>query len=294
MPLPARLHVRSGPARFAIVVAPVLALLALVGGMVGGIGSTNGSPDGLVDTAVPATAAPVPAVGSGTGALSLGISVTPGIICVSNNPGCPSSEQVARVTLQADAPQLVTTTYPAVQVVFLLETTLYDGVYDGSLGVPGRENCADSSSHMPCEESNGVPFFVANAGEIAASIASANPKSSVTFGLVNFFSTGDVYDKFSVDAAQGLESVAYHVDVGTPVPANAFEEAVTSTFQSEVLDGGWVYPGLNFGNNILHSDSITALYGVLMGYGINWIPNAHHVLVLIGSTAPRDPAYVQD
>ncbi|MCI4362396.1 MAG: hypothetical protein L3J77_04300, partial [Thermoplasmata archaeon] len=170
----------------------------------------------------------------------------------------------------------------------------YDGTYDSQGGVPGREYCADSSLRQPCEESNGVPFFVANAGHIAASIASSNPRSSVTFGLVDFFSTGDAYDKDQSITAEGLESVAYHVDVGTPVPASEFESAVTGTFQANVLDGGWIYPTLNFGNNILHSDSITALYGVLMGQGITWLPNAHHVLVLIGSTAPRDPSYIQN
>ncbi|HEV8049965.1 MAG TPA: hypothetical protein VGP88_05180 [Thermoplasmata archaeon] len=246
----------------------------------------------LAPSALPAD--PAPSVTTGGGTLSLGISVTPGIICVSNNLACPSDQRSARVTLQAVAPALVTTYYPAVQVVFLLETTAYDGTYDGSLGVPGREYCADSSAHQPCEESNGVPFFVANAGTIASAIANANPRSAVTFGLVNFFSTGDAYDKFSADGAQGLESVAYHVDVGIPVPPSQFQSQVAATFQSEVLNGGWVYPDLNFGNNFLHSDSITALYGVLLGYGISWLPNAHHVLVLIGSTAPRDPPYVQN
>jgi hypothetical protein len=242
------------------------------------------------------TVASTPAIGTGLGptGLSLGISVTPGVICATNNIACPGDQRSARVTLAVAAPPTVTITYPAVQVIFLLETTAYDGTYDSQGGVPGREYCADSSLRQPCEESNGVPFFVANAGTIAASIASANPRSSVTFGLVDFFSTGDAYDKDQSVNAQGLESVAYHVDVGTPVHADEFESAVTGTFQANVLDGGWIYPGLNFGNNILHSDSITALYGVLMGQGIDWLPNAHHVLVLIGSTAPRDPAYIQN
>jgi hypothetical protein len=274
--------------------ALVLTALAVLGSIVGSVAATNSGPGPVVAPVVDPTPEVSPAVGSGTGALTLGISVTPGIICVSNNLACPSDEQDARVTMQVVAPDLVTTSYPAVQVVFLLETTLYDGVYDGSLGVPGREYCADSSAHQPCEESNGVPFFVANAGAIAAGIASANPRSSVTFGLVNFFATGDAYDKPADASAQGLESIAYRVDVGAPVPADEFESQVVSTFQSNVLGGGYVDSGVNFGNNFLHSDSITALYGVLLGYGIDWDPNAHHVLVIIGSTAPRAPAYVQN
>jgi len=269
-----------------------LAILAAVLGSLPVVRESSSSPSLPLLTGERSHAAP--AVTTGGGTLSLSISVTPGIICVSNNLACTSDQRAARVTLDAVAPPLVTTTYPAVQVVFLLETTAYDGTYDGSLGVPGREYCADSSAHQPCEESNGVPFFVANAGSIAAAIASANPRSQVTFGLVNFFSTGDAYDKDSADAAQGLQSVAYHVDVGIPVPAHEFQSLVDATFQSEVLNGGWVYPTLNFGNNILHSDSITALYGALLGYGISWLPNAHHVLVLIGSTAPRSGPYVQN
>jgi hypothetical protein len=288
-----RSGVRLGGGALGIPGALLLTAVALLGAVAGSWGSFDPGTTGALLPSI-ATGSPAPAVGSGSGTLSLGISVVPGIICVSNNPACPTNQRDARVTMDVVAPDFVTTTYPAVQVVFLLETTLYDGTYDGSLGVPGREYCADSSAHQPCEESNGVPFFVANAGGIAAAIASANPRSSVTFGLVNFFATGDAYDKVADAGAQGTESVAYHVDVGTTVPANEFETQVTSTFQSEVLNGGWVQPGLNFGNNFLHSDSITALYGVLLGYGINWIPDAHHVLVLIGSTAPRDPSYVQN
>jgi hypothetical protein len=280
---------------------PVLvALLFSVLTVAGAVAVLTSAPRPLASAVSSEAASPTvvtpPAVSSGQGptGLSLGISVTPGIICVSNNIACPGDERTARVTMSVAAPPTVTITYPAVQVIFLLETTAYDGTYDAGGGVPGREYCADSSLHQPCEESNGVPFFVANAGHIAASIASANPRSSVTFGLVDFFSTGDAYDKDGSLGAEGLESVAYHVDIGTPVSANNFESAVVGTFQAEVLNGGWIYPGLNFGNNILHSDSITALYGVLMGQGIDWLPDAHHVLVLIGSTAPRDPSYIQN
>jgi hypothetical protein len=284
------------PARHRVVIA-LLFSSVMVLGAVAALSPATRAPTHLAATAShPPRALAGPGIGSGMGpsGLSLGISVTPGIICVTNNIACPGNQQTARVTMEATAPTSVTITYPAVQVIFLLETTAYDGTYDGSLGVPGREYCADSSLHQPCEESNGVPFFVAHAGDIASTISSANPRSSVTFGLVDFFSTGDAYDKFSVDTAQGLESVAYHVDVGAPVSASNFESAVTGTFQQQVLGGGWVYPGLNFGNNILHSDSITALYGALMGEGIAWVPNAHHVIILIGSTAPRDPSFIQN
>ena len=270
--------------------ALAVAVLALGGAAAGLIAS--GAPTVLSASAAPdgPHLAVAPGVNSGTGAISLSVSVTPGIICVSSNIGCPSNQRTARVTMTAAAPPYVTISYPAVQVVFLLETTIYDGVYDGSGGPPSTEACADSTLHEPCEESNGVPFFLTHAGEIANAIASANPRSSVSFGLVDFFATGDVYD----DAPADTIAYGYHVDVGSPVPPGAFQAAVSSSFTQGVLGGGWTYPDADFGDNLLHSDSITALYGALMGYGIDWIPGAHHVLVLIGSTAPRDPSYVQN
>jgi hypothetical protein len=279
----------------ALLVAALLTLLlsALAPPASAAPAGSVGAPPVLGLSAIPS--ANRPATAASQGLLTLNIAETPSLLCDSQAPVCPGGiARTARVSLQVVAPPDVTITYPAVQVVFLLETTLYDGSYDGSLGVPGREYCADGSAHAPCEESNGVPFFVANAGAIANSIASANPHSHVTFGLVDFFATGDEYDKAIDDGASGLESVMYHVDIGSPVTASQFQGAVASTFQAEELAGGWVTPGLNFGNNFLHSDSITALYGVLMGYGVEWTPDAHHVLVLIGSTAPRDPSYEQN
>lgn len=277
-----------------VVAALLFGILTVFGSVAVASIGTNPSPPPAFHAAIAPSTGPALGTDPGAGSLNLGISVTPGIICVTNNVACPGDERSARVTLSVGAPQSVTISYPAVQIVFLVETTLYDGTYDSGGGVPGREQCADSALHQPCEESNGVPVFVAHAGQIASSIAAANPRSQVTFGLVDFFSTGDAYDKAGNVGQQGLESQAYHVDVGTPVSAVEFESAVIGTFQADVLNGGWIYPGLNFGNNFLHSDSITALYGALMGQGIDWLPGAHHVIVLIGSTAPRDPAYIQN
>jgi hypothetical protein len=58
------------------------------------------------------------------------------------------------------------------------------------------------------------------------------------------------------------------------------------------LNGTYILPNSSLADNLLDSSSITALYGALMGMGIGWSPTAHHVVVWIGSTVPRDPNYV--
>jgi hypothetical protein len=215
--------------------------------------------------------------------------------------------------------------WPAVQVVFLLETTPFDGAFRALLenGDEGLDPCAGGGvlnyNLTPlCGESNGIPFFVANAGTIAKSIQTAHPFTNVTFGLVDY---GATYDNW--DDSQGAShdtfiwnttgcppfpcqppyistnwddtpSFEYHVDVGRTVPAAAFQSAVEQTFQKNVLDGGMFDPSSNLSDNFLHSSSITALYGALTGQGIDWAPDTHHVLVLVGSAAPRDPGYLQN
>ncbi|MCI4368497.1 MAG: hypothetical protein L3K09_02900, partial [Thermoplasmata archaeon] len=84
-----------------------------------------------------------------------------------------------------------------------------------------------------------------------------------------------------------------HVDIATFVPASSFGSAVVSTFQAQVLGGG--YTGI-FGldDNFLHSPSIAALYGALVGSGLDWSPDTHHVIVYMGSSAPRDPSYAEN
>ncbi|MCI4349531.1 MAG: hypothetical protein L3J93_04875 [Thermoplasmata archaeon] len=174
--------------------------------------------------------------------------------------------------------------WPAVQLVFVLETTPYDGVYDPSAHDPGRDACALRGATL-CEESNGIPFFVANAQAIADGIAARHPESNVSFALVDYFATGA--------ADNDPDGSSYHVDVGTFVAPSGFGTAVRTTFQSTVLSGGYVYSDSDLSDNVLTSSSITALYGALLGDGLGWSPRAHHVLVWLGSTAPQDPAYAQ-
>ncbi len=197
-----------------------------------------------------------------------------------------------QVTLWVNATGHELTAPSYVQVVFVLETTPYDGVYDATSGDAGSGWCAG-----PCEESNGVPFFVTNAGTIAADIAneynagqtSCTPgvQRAVCFAMVDYFST----EGADHDDGDGSE---YHPDVTAFTPAGSFQSAVQSTFQSTVLAGGWTYGDSDFSDNILSSSAITALYGAQRGTGLAWDPTADHVIVWIGSTAPREYGYLAD
>ena len=228
---------------------------------------------------------------SPSGALSLSIAAAPGAICVGGLASCAAGSPAARVTLSAAAPPGVSSSYPSVQVVFVLETTPYDGVYDPTApgGESGYDPCASPSysGRALCEESDGVPVFVANAGAIAGKIQSANPNSQVSFGLIDFASDGNG----PWDDGDGS---AYHVDIGAFVPATQFGSLVSSTFQATQLGGGWTYPDSDLRDNFLDSPVITTLYGALQGAGLGWSARAHHVIVWIGSTAPRDPNFSEN
>jgi hypothetical protein len=216
--------------------------------------------------------------------LTLGISASPSRICAYGESTCPAGTGLSHVTMTAVAGLQGLETWPAVQVAVVVETTLFDGVYDGAAGDGGADPCTAMEPYfMPCEESNGVPFFVAHAQQIANAIQSANPRSLVSFALVDYFATLDNFDD-----GDGSE---YNVDIPTFVPASQFGAQVQGTFQANQLGGGYVYPDSDFADNILHSSSITALYGAILGTGLGWSPDVHHVIVWMGSTVPRDPAY---
>lgn len=175
--------------------------------------------------------------------------------------------------------------WSTIQVAFLLETTAYDGVYDPAAGDPGYDPCGSASSTaILCEESNGVPVFATRAGQIVQGIAAAHPGSNVSFALADFFSTLGSFDDG--------DGYAFHVDVQNFTAASAFQSAVNHSFRSTVLGGTNVYGDSDLSDNILHSSSISGLYGALGTSGFNWTGSAHHVVVLIGSTAPRAPGYV--
>ena len=221
---------------------------------------------------------------SARGLLDLSVGVAPSQLCAYELSSCPAGTGLARVTLRAEVPSNTSPSWPAVQVAFVVETTLFDGVYDSSAGEAGS-GCANSMGGMPCEESNGVPVFIAHAQQIANSIVRANPNSQVSFAMVDYFAT------CNWDDCDGAE---YHVDIPTFIRAADFGSSVVSTFQSEVLGGNWYYGDSDFSDNFLHSSAITALYGTIVGSGLDWSNNTHHVIVWMGSTAPRDPNYPEN
>ena len=145
--------------------------------------------------------------------MDLSVADTPSAICALQETSCPAGVGVSRVTLTASAPQTSFESWPNVDVVFVIETAVYDGVYDPTAGDPGNDQCAqsDAPAGPACEESNGVPFFVADAQQIANAIQDANPHSAVKFALVDYFATKDQWDD-----GDGAE---YHVDIGTFIPA---------------------------------------------------------------------------
>ncbi|MCI4367396.1 MAG: hypothetical protein L3K08_06560 [Thermoplasmata archaeon] len=242
------------------------------------------------DRVVPLREAGTPAIAPGGSAstdpgISLGIGVAPGKICAQLQATCPAAAGLARVTLTANAATSGPESWRAVQVAFVLETTVYDGTADATAGDPGKDPCMPTTQ-LVCEESNGVPFFVANAQLIASEIQTANPHSAVSFALVDYFATLTDHDD-----GDGSE---YHVDIQNFVAASVFGAAVSSTFQAEVLAGGWVYADSDLSDNILDSSSITALYGTIIGSDLSWTNDTHHVIVWMGTTAPRDPSYLVD
>jgi hypothetical protein len=234
--------------------------------------------------AAPATQAS-PDAGT-TNTLQLGIADQPTTICAYEESSCAAGIGISHVTLSAYAGGSGYLAWPKVQVAFVVETTDNDGVYDPTAEDPGSDPCAGSGTMTVCEESNGVPFFVANAQNIANAIAEANPHSAVSFALVDYFATLTNFDDGDGDE--------YHVDIQQFIPANQFGSAVVSTFQAEVLGGGYVYSDSDESDNQLHSSVITALYGTIIGSGLDWDEGTHHVIVWMGSTAPRDPNYLED
>src|SRR5580658_776816 len=221
--------------------------------------------------------------------LAGGINTLPTAICAGDTPNCPAGTGIARTTLTASPASNGGIEWPAVQIAFVIETTPYDGAGDMTAGEDGTDTCASTpNAYSPfCEESNGIPFFVANAQTIANSISAANPHSAVSFALVDFFATYD-------DNWNDGDGAEYHVDIQQFVPANTFGADVRSTFQASVLDGGWIYPDNDLADNMLSSSSITALYGTIIGSGLTWSNDTHHVIVYMGAAAPQDPAYSED
>ncbi|MCI4351418.1 MAG: hypothetical protein L3K15_07900 [Thermoplasmata archaeon] len=223
--------------------------------------------------------------------LALGTSAAPYNICALGSATCTAGTGVSRVTLTAQTTAAPAPYWPDVQVAFVIETTAYDGTFDHYNSFYGNDPCAIATNGQGplCEESNGVPFFIDNAQSIAAAIQIANPHSNVSFAMVDFFGTDDDWNDGPGD------SWKYHVDISDFVGPTEFGSAVVSNFKDVQLteaNGYGCICGLD--DNFLHSSSITALYGTIIGSGLTWSANTHHVIVLMGSAAPRDPSYQQN
>jgi hypothetical protein len=280
---------RTPIGRFGLLVVVVGLLAALAIGAFSGAstspatvalqGDLGAAAPHAVPLVAPASATPA---GTPVPGLTLGIDANPHAICVDGQLNCAAGAGVSRVTMEAIASPNGVQEWPAVQVAFVVETTLFDGVYDPNAGDPGTDPCAQGGN-APCEESNGVPFFVAHAQEIANAISDANPNTQVSFAMVDYFATLDAFDD-----GDGSE---YHVDIPAFIPAADFGAAVEGSFQANVLGGGFIYSDSDFSDNIIHSSSITALYGAIVGSGLDWSKDTHHVVVWIGDTVPRDPGY---
>ena len=236
------------------------------------------------------------------------ICVSPATLCQPGTLPCSSLPAQAHVRLWVNA-STNSSVLPWVQVVFVTETTLYDGVYDPSTGDYGSGQNGADPCKGPCEESDGVPFLINNIANIAQGISQKNTgsgsSSHVTFSMVDYFSNYDPSSPGADDHDDG-DGSAYNVDVSTFEPATQFASTVTTMAQSNpsTLFGGgcpsqgWnyntkVYCDSDFSDNFLSSSMITALYGALHGSGLGWMNNAstYHVIVWMGSTLPKDPSY---
>jgi hypothetical protein len=196
--------------------------------------------------------------------------------------------------------------------VFVIETTVYDGVYDPTQtdygdGTNGADPCTG-----PCAESDGVPYFVNNVAQIAQGITMKNAgvanSTHVTFSLVDHFSNYNSKDS-STDSHDDDDGSEYNVDVSTFEPATTFANTVTAMatknpsplFGGGCSSSGWSYNkhfycDSDFSDNFLQGSMITAIYGGLHGSGLGWANNSttYHVIVWMGSTLPRDPSYPGD
>lgn len=263
----------------------VVAVVLLLGFAPGGPeGPANGAGAHVVLSMAPPGAAPQVTAGSSAPEFQLGIDAVPNAICAAGSPDCAAGVSTARVSLTATASP-GPLSWPKVEVVFAIDGTFFNGDFHCTDDC-GNNACDMTGDLIPCEESNGLPVFVADAGQIAASIQQENPHSAVGFALADFESTGCDYGD--------CDGNVYRVDITQFVAAADFAQRVASDFQAPFLGGSYWCYDCDFWDNFLHSPSITALYGILTGAGIPWTSDAHHVVIVIGDTAPRDPAYLQN
>ncbi len=201
--------------------------------------------------------------------LRLNASVSGSSVCAYGASDCPAGTGAARITLTASVSTNGTPpNWSSVQVLFLLETGVFDGVA-----------CSTTCAVLP-GMSNGLPFFLQDAGPIATAISGAHPGTNVSFGLAQFLETCNSDD---------CDRSPYYSAVGTFANASRFGAEVNASLSlSNITDVDIV------GDGYLQSSSIQAVYAGLNGSGIQWSNASHHVLVVIGSEAPQDPRYAEN
>lgn len=236
-----------------------------------------GAPASAVSVTLPEAPASTATPGFVPPSLTTAITDSPKLIYSYHNHG-EEYPQDSQVSMFVNATGDTVSSYANVQVAFVVETTLYDGVYD-----PTQDDWGTDPCDAPCMESDGVPFFMANAGTIASDIDAKNPSASVSYAMIDYFATYDEHD--DDDGAE------YHVDIPSFVPASQFQSDVITGFKDPVMGGNTWYSDSDFSDSFLDSSMITALYGTLKGSGLNWNPADHHVIVLVSSSSPRDPNY---
>ena len=227
------------------------------------------------------------------------ISASPTSICSTVGPTtevCRVDSYTSTLSLGLNLGGQGTRAWPAVQMLFLGETTIMDGFYRpatpsecASTGLPGYSTLVnvcnstlfrDYVTQVIPASSNLLPTFVNNSYEYTEAIQAAHPLTRMTFGFLDFFATGSKWDPGG--------GHAYHVDVSNFLTPGPFSAMLNRTFVDGVLG-----PNLQmkqteyFTQNWMSSDVIQAMYGALTGVGINWSPDAHHVLVWIGGSMPQ-------
>jgi PKD repeat protein len=229
----------------------------------------------------------VPGPQLAAGPFDLSVTVAPTRVCDYATITCPAHAGVARVTLQATAQVNGSgMEFPKVEVVFVLESTAYDGGADP--GTSDLHACTGSSTTSLCNESDAVPNFLRYARTIVSGIQSAHPTTNVSFAMLDGFSTHDVFDDGDGSVVWGdvthftSDPATFATGVNTSIAAGYPWTPSLTVGESDLTD------------NFLHGAGITQIYGALAGRMVNWTNASHRVVVWIGSTAPRDPSYPEN
>ena len=221
------------------------------------------------------------------GLLLLNTTVSPATVCAFGSTTCPGGPSARSVRISASIAAPATLVAPTsgtrVQVLFLLEELVYDGVCSGDWGLGGWSaagRCVGNDAVGLANLSLFLSNFYGNASRYSEAIQLEHPGLNLTFGVAVVQST--------LDAQDDGDSPPFGVLVGNFVNASSLGPALRSSpFR------GWTYDE-DTADNLLHAPSITGLYGALTGQWVNWSAGADHVIVDIAVTAPRAPSYAED